>query len=78
VTEEKNDDEISSAVGNYVNYLRLGSLVLLPTYGCHDDEKATATLERVLPKGSAIIPIRSSKLANEGGVLNCVSWTVEI
>lgn len=69
--------EISSAVGNYTNYLRVGSLIVVPAYGARQDEEACKVLERACPKAT-VVPIRCTRLASQGGVLNCISWTVRV
>ncbi len=68
---------IPSAVGNYVNFLRIGRLVLVPAYGAPQDDPACRTLERLLP-GASVVPVRCEGLAGDGGVLNCVAWCVRI
>jgi agmatine deiminase len=76
LTEEE-DKGIPSAVGNYANFLRVGSLVVVPAYGVPEDDLACRTLERLLP-GARVVPLRCEGLAREGGVLNCVSWGVRV
>lgn len=72
---EEEHDGIPSVVGNYANYLRIGKLVIIPAYGVPQDDLACRTLERLLP-GASVVPLRCEELAKEGGVLNCVGWTV--
>jgi agmatine deiminase len=72
-TEEQHDG-IPSAVGNYVNFLRVGGLVIMPAYGKPQDDQACRKMERLLP-GSKVVPLRCEELARDGGVLNCVAWT---
>lgn len=67
---------IPSAVGNYTNFLRVGDLIVVPTYGDSADDEAIRTLERLLPTAT-VYPLDSRVLAREGGVLNCVSWTIK-
>lgn len=74
---EEQHDGIPSAVGNYVNFLRVGRLVVVPAYGVPKDDLACRTLERLLP-GASGVPLRCEGLAREGGVLNCVAWTISI
>jgi agmatine deiminase len=75
-TDEKRDG-IYSAVGNYVNFLRIGRLVVVPAYGVPQDDLACRALERLLP-GASVVPLRCEELARDGGVLNCVSWTIKV
>lgn len=67
---------IDSAAGNYVNFLRVGHLILIPSYGLPQDAKAATTLKRLCPR-TTIVAVPSQDLAREGGVLQCVTWTVQ-
>ena len=75
--ENRKCDGIDSAVGNYVNFLRVGNLVFVPAYGVPQDGQACAALEAACPK-LAIVPVPCVDLAREGGVLNCISWTARV
>lgn len=68
---------IASAVGNYVNFLRVGNLVILPAYEDRRDEDACRALEQS-DQGLTIVPVQCRSLAEEGGVLQCVSWTIKL
>ena len=66
----------SSAVGNYINFLRVGNVVVVPEYGTHHDDIAVEKIRHVIPNAVVTqLPCRS--LAEEGGVLNCISWTIK-
>lgn len=67
-------DGIPSAVGNHVNYLRLGNLVVVPAYGLPSDAEASAVMRRLLP-GCRVESLECSDLARRGGVLNCITGT---
>src|SRR5262249_36578661 len=73
-TDEEHDG-IPSAEGCYLNYLRVGKLVVVPAFGLPQDDPACRTLENLLP-GATVVPLRCGELARRGGVLNCVAWTV--
>jgi agmatine/peptidylarginine deiminase len=69
-------DDLCSAVGLYINFLRVGDVVVLPGYGRPEDQVAVEKMRRVLPKAAVSqVPCRS--LAEKGGVLNCVSWAIK-
>ncbi|MBF0618704.1 MAG: agmatine deiminase family protein [Candidatus Omnitrophica bacterium] len=72
---EKDSKNKHSAVGNYVNFLNAGDLVLVPTYVGYPEwnQRAIKILRRAFA-GEKVVPIESTVLAKEGGVLNCVSW----
>jgi agmatine deiminase len=66
-----------SAVGVYVNFLRVAEVVILPAYGRPEDRVALDKMRAVLPETTvAQLPCRS--LAEKGGVLNCISWAVKM
>lgn len=75
--ERRSTDGISSAVGNFVNYLRVGDLFIVPCYGIPDDLDATLRLQTLSPSAT-VVPLNCLSLAREGGVLQCVSWTIRV
>lgn len=71
---ERKGNSILSATGIYINYLQVGSKIILPQFGNRDqDQEAFVLFERLF--GCNVIPIDVSEIAEEGGVLNCISWT---
>ena len=75
--EDQETDEIPSAVGCYANFLMVRGLIVLPTFGIPEDDAAKQVLvERA--QHHAIESIDCSNLAQEGGVLNCVTWTIAV
>lgn len=69
--------EISPAVGIYINYFRVGDVVVIPAYNRPEDELALQKLQQVLPD-AAIFQVLCRDLAGKGGVLNCISWTIKM
>jgi agmatine deiminase len=67
-------DEIPSAVGNWVNFLRVGNLIVVPEFGYPADRTAVSILRDRLPNCS-VVPLDATALARRGGVLNCVVAT---
>jgi agmatine/peptidylarginine deiminase len=72
---DEEHDGIPSAAGCYLNFLRVGGLVVVPAFGVPQDDLACRTLERLLP-GARVVSLRCEGLAHEGGVLNCVAWSM--
>jgi agmatine deiminase len=71
-------DGIPSAEGNYINFLQVGRLIVAPVYRKkRTDGRALRTLERAFPD-SRIVPLDCRELARQGGVLNCISWTIKV
>lgn len=68
--------DVPPAVGIYINYLRVGDVVVVPGYGRLEDELAVEKVRQVMPDSTvAQLPCRN--LAMKGGVLNCISWTIK-
>jgi agmatine deiminase len=72
--ENRKVEGIDSAVGNYVNFLRIGKLILVPAYNTRHDDRACATLQRLCSQ-AIVIPVSCKELARTGGVLNCIAAT---
>lgn len=70
-------DGINSARGNYVNFLRVGQLIVLPQFGLVQDKLAVTILKQLLPD-QVITSIQCRELADEGGVLNCITATINV
>jgi len=80
--EDQESEGIGSAVGNHMNFLRLGDKILMPYYG--DDISGQAIDDfkfELIGHGLTIevLPVDIPEiidLARLGGVLNCISWQV--
>ena len=57
---------------SYTNYLVTNGLVVVPVYGCAEDERAKAILEELFP-GRSVIGIPTLSLTEEGGAIHCVT-----
>ena len=67
------EDGIPYARGVYVNYLQTPNVIVCPTYGLAEDDKAVGLLERCFPR-RRVIALRCDGPAKEGGALNCLTW----
>lgn len=74
---EKNKDGDDTAKGIYINYARIGDKVLFPQFDIADDKEALDRAKELF-SGCDVIPINCNEIAEEGGVLNCVSWNIKI
>jgi agmatine deiminase len=72
----KEHEDIPSAVGLYINFLRVGNIVVLPGYDRPEDQVAVEKVREVLPE-SKVLQVPCRQLAEKGGVLNCISWTIK-
>lgn len=73
--EKSGGDELPSAVGCFANFLMVRGLVVVPSFGKGEDDSACRVIEENT-SGMAVVPLDCRDLAREGGVLNCVTWTV--
>lgn len=60
------------ATGIYINYIQVGRKVIFPTFGIREDALAASRFQAFF--GSEAYALRSNEIAQEGGVLNCISW----
>jgi agmatine deiminase len=63
------------ARGIYINYLQMKDIIFVPQFGFKKDEPANKFLSTAFPK-SKILPVLCNEIAQEGGVLNCISWNI--
>ena len=67
--------ELPPAFGNYINFLRVRGLIVMPSYGIPEDDEARRIIAGVAA-GTAVRRLDCSELAMEGGALNCVTWAI--
>jgi agmatine deiminase len=72
---EEGDGPVGSAVGNYLNFLRVGELIFVPQY--KNKEENEAAIEDLIEAGFSrekiILVPGCEALAKYGGVLNCIT-----
>jgi agmatine deiminase len=68
---------LPSAVGLYINFLRVGNLVVVPGYDRAEDAEAVGRVRKAIPHAT-VFQVSCRSLAEKGGVLNCVSWTIKV
>ncbi len=61
-----------SAVGSYLNFLETDKHIFLPIFGSVQDETAVKRAKEIFDK--KIVAVNINSIAEEGGVLNCISW----
>ena len=69
------DSDGKSAVGSYLNFLETEKQIFLPVFGEAQDKEAVKCAKEVFDK--EIIPVNINGIAEEGGVLNCISWEIQ-
>ncbi len=65
-----------SAVGTYINFLHIGNTIFLPFFNKPEDDIALKQTEKLYPN-CTIVPVISTQIAQESGVLNCISWNIQ-
>jgi agmatine deiminase len=73
--EKKNQNNDFTAMGVYINFAQIGNSILFPTFDLPKDEEAIE-FTRTLYRDYNVIPIDSRAIAEEGGVLNCITWNI--
>ena len=61
----------------YINFLQVGSLVLVPQLGIPEDEQALEQICKVLPN-CKVVGIPALEAVRKGGALNCISWNIKL
>ncbi len=65
----------SQANGIYINYLQMGERIILPDFGLPEDRKVFNLFRELFP-GFEIRSVDCNEIADQGGVLNCITWNV--
>ncbi|MFZ5955143.1 MAG: agmatine deiminase family protein [Nanoarchaeota archaeon] len=69
-------NSIPSAEGLYLNFLRIGNLIILPIFNLEEDILAIEKMRQLYPNQN-IETVIANKLARQGGVFNCISWNIK-
>ncbi|PKV75299.1 agmatine deiminase family protein [Pontibacter ramchanderi] len=76
-TERKSKEGNYTAHGCYINFAQIGDVILFPQFDLPEDKEAFKEAKRIF-KNCQVIPVASGELAEDGGVLNCVTWNVRV
>jgi agmatine deiminase len=63
------------ANGDYINFLQMQNNVIIPTFGITEDDIAVRQFEQLF-KGQQITTVDSNEVADNGGILNCITWNI--
>lgn len=69
----KSDDQ---ANGDYINYLQMENTIIIPTFNLKEDNMVLKQFESLF-SGQKIATIESNEIANQGGILNCITWNIK-
>lgn len=61
----------------HINYMHVENLILVPIVGAKADDEVIEFFERCFPACS-IETLDSTKVIEQGGALNCISWNIKI
>jgi len=61
----------------YLNYLRVGNKLVVPTFGHRLDDQALGFFREHFGREN-VRGVDSREVAQHGGVLNCLSWTISV
>lgn len=70
----KNKDGDITAIGCYMNFLELDDLIIIPKFEITEDDLAYSKIQEYFPL-KKVVQLDCRVIAEEGGVLNCISWT---
>jgi len=59
----------------YINYMQVGSLIILPGAGLTADDEVIAFFKKHFPN-CIIDYVDATKIIEQGGALNCISWNI--
>ena len=63
----------------YINWLQTDKLLLLPSFGCPEDEQAFEQISSMMPMYKGCVEMVSANdLIRHEGCLDCASWTVRM
>ncbi len=69
------NDNYNQANGDYINYLQMENTVILPTFGIKEDDEVVKQFEQFFA-GQTVATVPSNEIANDGGILNCITWNI--
>lgn len=69
------NENYDQANGDYINYLQMEKTVIIPTFGIKEDDEVVKQFEHLFA-GQTIATVPSNEIANDGGILNCITWNI--
>jgi agmatine deiminase len=63
----------------YINYLEVGNLIILPKFEIEGnrDQEAFDLFKTLFPN-RPVEQVNINSIAEEGGLLNCITWNIKI
>ena len=69
--------KLSALSWSYLNYLQVGSFILLPAVGIPEDKQACEQFSKIFTNYQ-IEQVDVTEIVKQGGALNCISWNIKI
>lgn len=73
---EKNELGDYAGRGCYINFAQVGNKILFPFFGLSEDRLALQEIKK-LYSDCKIISVEANEIAQDGGVLNCITWNIK-
>lgn len=70
-----NNDNYNQANGDYINYLQMENIVIIPIFGIKEDKEIEKQFGQLF-SGKTIATVDGNEIANDGGILNCITWNI--
>jgi agmatine deiminase len=64
------------ANGDYINYLQMENIVIVPIFNLKEDDNAVKQLEHIF-SSKKVVTIDGNEIANDGGIINCITWNIK-
>ena len=65
----------NSDIKYHLKTAQMEKTLIIPTFGIKEDDIAVKQLETIFA-GQKIATIESNEIANDGGILNCITWNI--
>ena len=59
----------------YINYLRVGNKIIVPTFGIPEDKQALKYIRAANPE-CIVRGFRMRNIARNGGAIHCITWNI--
>ena len=70
-----NNSKNMHAIGIYINYLQMKRTIVIPIFNQKEDDFVVKQFEQLF-NGYDIATVNATDIAEQGGLLNCISWNI--
>ncbi len=71
-------DKVNLNSWAYINFLRVGNVIILPALGIPEDEQALKQIKHYHHHPQCkVLQIDASEIVKKGGALNCITWNIK-